>query len=296
MTIIKAEFAQPTDNEGKAVNIAPTVAGEADSRAFTPIKPDFYGAIVRTLKTKTYNSTWGKEERAVSNPDSRDGLWQYLALTPEVEIMSADVNEGVNSLVTRQDVTVGVQWRGQMYRPDKQPESPFFKEAQNLMSALSGFVIENGIARITIDTDWIIDRPIKVRTGIAGYVAGRNINYTPQKLAEIFTRLNGDDAHYGLEDIPSLVEEYNLEQGYIDDNGEQAEFIHTDRQGNDLEEPLAVRLKLKNAIVGWYLPSNIDVKKYGWYVRNGKVFRTEGHADAFERILEAQTNARDDDF
>jgi hypothetical protein len=198
--------------------------------------------------------------------------------------------------VTRQDVTMGVQWRNMMYRPDKLNESPFFKDAQNLLSALSGFVIENGVARVTIDTDWIVDRPIKVRTGIAGYVAGRNINLTPKALTEIFTRLNGGDAHYTSEDIPSLVQEYNLEMGYIDDNGEQSEFIYTDRAGNELDEPLAVRLKLKNAIVGWYLPSPIDIKKNGWYVRDGKVFLTEGHADAFERVVEAQANARSDDY
>ncbi len=286
MAKIQAAFPEPTKQDGTPVNIAPQAEGESNPRAFQPIKPDFYAAIVHSLKFKTYRASWGKDEKQIKSP-VKDGLWDYAALTPSVEILNGETNEGVNSIVTRQDVTLGVQFQGSMCRPDKLPESPFFKDGERLLTALGMFIVSNGRATINGDTDHVIDRPVKVFVSNAGYVTGKNVNFNPQALTLLFTRLNGDDTSYTSEDISNLVDAYNREMGYVDDNGEQVEFIYTDKNGKELAEPLAVRLKLKNAITKWYFPSTIDARVNGWVVRDGKFFMSANHADSYERIVAA---------
>lgn len=290
---IKATFQEPVKQDGTPVNIAPQ-AEETDARAFQPIAPDFYPAIVHGLKFKTYRASWGKGEKQIKSPD-KDGLWEYVALTPSVEILNADTNE-VNSIITRQDITLGVMFKGVMYRPDKQPESPFFKDGERLLTALSMFSVQGGKASIDGDTDWIVDRPVKVFVSNAGYVAGKNINLNPQQLTELFTRLNDGDVHYTADDIPSLINMYNQEMGYVNEDGEQVEFVTHDRDMKELAEPLPVRLKLKNYISKWYFPSNIDARINGWVARDGKFFLSEQHADSFERIVAANALSENDGF
>lgn len=290
MAQINAEFAQPVNQEGQPVNLAPQ-AGESDPRAFQVIAPDFYCGVLHEVKYKTYEAAW----KAIKCPDSLSGKWTYAALTPSVELMNADTN-GVNSMINRQDVTLGVVFKGKMYRPDGNAESPFFKDGSNLLSAVGMFEVVNGVARVVGDTEWIVKRPIKCRVGTAGYVSGVNINLNPKQLTEAFTVLNGDSVEYTGSDLEELTFQYNLDKGYVDENGEQLEFINTSKEGKELDEPIAVRLRLKNAIVGWYLPSSSDIKNNGWITRNGKVFLTDAYADSYERIVEAQSNARGDDF
>lgn len=293
MVKIVSTFAQPQDSTGKAVDLSPVISGEADQRAFQLIAPGYYRAIIHELGSKTYDAKWGE----FKNPDN-NGLWQYHALTPNIELLNGETNEGVNSLITRQDVTMGVFFRNNWYRPDGANESPFFKDCQNLLAALGMFSVENGKVSIDGDTDFVIDRPIKVRIGTAGYVAGTKKNLTPKQLTEKFGELNGDDVNFGFEDLPRLTELYNRDMGYIDADGKQVEFITVDSKGNELDEEnyIPVRLKLKNVVVGWYTPSSIDIKIAGWYVRDNRIFVSEAHADSFDAIVLASAGDNEEAF
>lgn len=290
MAQINAAFQQPTNQNGELVNIAPQ-AGESDPRAFRIVKRDFYPAILHEVKYKTYSANW----KGIKNSTSPDGKWTYAALTPSVELLNADTNE-VNSIINRQDVVLGVVYQGAMFRPDGLPESPFFSTGQNLLSSVSMFEVVNGVARVTGDTDHIVHRPVKCRVGTAGYVSGLNINLDPKELTKQFAELFGENIEFSVDQMEELTHRYNVDKGYVDDNGEQLEFVTTSKAGVELDEPIAIRLRLKNSVVGWYLPSSTDIKNNGWVTRNGKVFMNDAYADSFERIIEAQANARSDDY
>lgn len=289
MVKIDTSFNQPTTPDGTEINVTQRVA-EDDARQFRLIAGGYYGVIIRSAKSKEYEAAWGKGDKAKLNPTNPNGKWQYHALTPIVEILNADTNE-VNSLITRQDVTLGVLYQGRWYRPDGSTDSPFFKDGQNFLSSV-GMFSKTGDGRVSIngDTDHIIMRPSKVTIGHSGYVAGRNINIPHYELSKAFVALNGDTA-YEFEDIDRLTTEWNIENGYADANGDTIEFIDTDKNGKELDTPIDIRLKLKNVITGWFAPTAVDVRRYGWYVRDGLVFLNEETADSYEALVNADASA-----
>lgn len=247
--MVKQALNAPIAQDGKAIDLAPEIA-DGGGRRFSLITPAFYPAVMTSMVESVFNGS--------------NGAVKYLKLQPEVAL----INEN-RTLINRQDLIVGM-WddaKKQLYHNDPSQSvvwggasgALFFLQALGLYKKLA-----NGQFELDYEAKLIVDRPIKVQTGIAGYVKGNNeLTKKVSSAKEFGIQMN--ELTYELSDkkskvwsmtqLDELVQAFNRKYGL---SGEAT-------------------LKTKNVIVGYYAVTKDDIAKHGWFNPEGssQVFTTE---------------------
>jgi len=233
---------KPQDKEGKPVDI--TARSEGSSDAFRLIEPGFYNAYVTGLGFGTYQAAF----KGFPNPDAKDGKWTYGKLTPDLTLLN-----DYHTQIRKQDTVLGVLVNNSPFQPRGNDESPIWKEAQYLLSALGLFTTDGeGVFTLDFDPDLIRDRVIRVGIGLGGYVKSGDHrgNFNPARITEMLKGVNAGLPYEGHQ-IPFLVNLWNLEHGL------------TNEQDEEIEE--GVSLKLKNYVTNYYGVNKAEADKNGWY-------------------------------
>lgn len=227
-------------------------AAGGNNAAFDLVEPGYYDAMLRKMTVSTHRAKFGK----FASPDA-DGKWEYLKLLPDVQLL----NEA-KTLINRQQLTVGVLYEDELIRPDKDPEKlPVWggtQGAQFLLQALGLFRVVEGGYELDLRPDIVVNRPLRVRTEIGGYIKGAS-NYDPAELTKLLLSIRGGAA-VPFAEIRALQAQWNAKEGF------------TDPDGNEYTE--GVSLRLKNIITGWYAHSPAQAEELGYYAdeETGMIF------------------------
>lgn len=263
MTRLTGKIENPTNKDGEAVDI--TARSEAvDNRAFYTVKPDYYNAVVEKLEFNTYQGNY----KGFPNPDSKDGKWTYGKLTPHLRLLNEN-----KTIISRQDVIIGVLKDGVPYRPDgDKSKAAIWPAAQYLLSALGLFRKSGSDFELDFDTDLIFDRIVRVKTDVAGFIKNEK-NFSPEELRGLLTPVNLG-VEYTWEELFGLVKEYNLENGYVDE------------EGKDLND--GIKLKTKNVVVNYFGLTAADAEAQGFYFDTDTqaVFLSEASKIAYDQAAE----------
>lgn len=233
---------KPTNKDGEAVDI--TARSEGNPNAFQIIDPGFYNAVVSSLGFGTYQAAF----KGFPNPDQKDGKWTYGKLTPTLSLLNEN-----HTQISKQDVILGVLVNNSPFQPRGNDESPIWKEAQYLLSALGLFTTDgDGVFSLDFDPDLIHDRVVRVGIGTGGYVKSGELrgNFKPAQLRVLLQSVNGD-MPYEDSQIAALVNMWNLEYGL------------TNEQDEEIEE--GVSLRLKNYVTNFYGVNRSEAEKNGWF-------------------------------
>lgn len=261
---------EPKDKEGNSVDI--TARSEGNPKAFALIEPGFYNAVLTQLGFGTYQANL----KGYPNPAQKDGKWTYGKLTPELTLQNEN-----HTQIRKQDTVLGVLVDGVPTQPRGNGESPIWKEAQYLLSALGLFVTDGeGVFSLDFDPDLIRDRVIRVGIGIGGYVKGgeHKGNYNPKQITALLTEVNAGLPYEGWQ-IPQLVNLWNLENGY------------TNELDEEIEE--GVSLKLKNYVTYYGGLSPKQAEEGGWFfdAETKAVFTTEQARDYYNSAKDMEVPA-----
>lgn len=233
---------KPTDKDGNAVDI--TARSDGNSNAFQVIEPGFYNAVVTGLGFGTYQAAF----KGFPNPDAKDGKWTYGKLTPDLTL----VNDN-HTKITKQDTVLGVLVNNSPFQPRGNDESPIWKEAQYLLSALGLFTTDGeGVFTLDFDPDLIRDRVIRVGIGTGGYIKSgeRRGNFKPDQLRAMLQEVNAG-LPYENHELQGLVKLWNVENGL------------TNEQDEEIEE--GVSLRVKNYVTNYYGINQATAEANDWF-------------------------------
>jgi len=211
------------------------------------IPPGRYPARVNSFECSSFKTKAGHE---------------MFKLIPQVRVLNENMTE-----ISRQDFIVGyIDEDGCIFRPDGDDEKPSvwtgYAGASFMLEAMDMYYQdeETGEWVLDLETDGLLDRVVIVVIATGGYIK-RKGNFDPETITKMLKSVN-DDSDYTFEEIPKLVEQWNIENDYIDEDGEYAE------QG--------VALRLKNVIAGWYGMKEDEAEEAGYPVDDyGRVFFDE---------------------
>lgn len=258
---MKQAFNPIKNAAGEEINLIPEIA-DGGGRRFSLIDPAFYPAVMTSMTESVYNG--------------QDGQTQYLKLEPEFALLNEN-----RTLINRQNLTVGY-WddkKKQLYQNDPSKSVVWGGAigALFLLQALGLYKkLPNGKYELDYDAKLIQDRPIKVQTGVAGYVKGnteltRRVSWAKDFGIEMNTLTNelteGKSKTWSMLQLETLIRAFNDKYGL---SGE----------GDDT-------LKTKNVIVGYYPVNKQDIEKYGWYLdeATNQVFTTKAGYDWYQNAL-----------
>lgn len=255
---LKTKIENPTNAQGEPVDI--TARSEAaDGKAFHTIKPGRYNAVVEKVEFETYVANY----KGFPNPNSKDGKWTYGKLIPHLRLLNEN-----GTIISRENIIIGVLEDGVPYRPDGDKTKPaIWPQAQYFLSALGLFKKSgDNTFELNFDTDHIFDRVVRVKTDVAGFVKGSK-NYSPEELRALLTEVNLG-VEYEWEDLFNLVAEYNQVNGL------------TDAEGKEFEE--GVRLKTKNVVVNYFGLAEKDADEFYFDPDTQAVFVSEASKLAYD--------------
>ena len=236
-----------------------------ETRSFAIVKPGFYTAVVRKMEAVNFRGRFS----SYLNPDADDDLWEYLKVQPVVMLLN-----DLHTFISRQDFIVGVIQDGDLIRPDGDTEKlPIFggyKGAQFLLQSLGLFEKTEDGYTLDFNPETIVDRVLRVRVGIGGYVKGGG-NYDP---ADIITMLEEiSDEEITIDNILKWVKVWNTQQDYLD------------KHGNEINE--GISLKVKNVILGWYTMSPAQAERDNFFVDGDAIYLNEEAQVIAQSIIDA---------
>lgn len=253
----------PKDKDGNQIDV--TARSEGSSNAFKLIDPGFYNAFVSGLGFGTYQAAF----KGFPNPATKDGKWTYGKLTPQLVLDNEE-----HTQINKQDTVLGVLVDNTPFQPRGNDESPVWKEAVYLLSALGLFATDgDGVFKLDFDPDFVKDRVIRVKVGLGGYIKSgeHRGNFKPEQITEMLKTVNGGVPYEGFQ-IPQLLNSWNFENGL------------TNELDEEIEE--GVSLKLKNFVVNYYGINEDEASKNGWYFDpiTKAVFISEEAFNAYENV------------
>lgn len=259
--MVKQAFNPTFDKNGEPVELEAKITDGA-GRRFSVITPNYYPAVMTSMVESVFNG--------------RDGSVKYLKLQPEIAL----INEN-RTLINRQDLVVGY-WNDatkQLYHNDPS-QSVVWGGATGALFLLSAMglykKLPNGKFELEYDAKLIQDRPIRVQTGIAGYVKGNNQLTNLVSSAKLFgiemntityEQSEGREKVWTILQLDTLIQAFNRKYGLSG-------------VGDDT-------LKTKNVIVGYYPVSKKEIADYHWYLdeATNQVFTTKAGYDWYQDAL-----------
>lgn len=272
MARIKVGVGAVTDKDGNTVDPTQRSVGGGGGAAFHLIPPDFYYAVVKGMSWDTYRAAW----KGVASK-AKDKKWTYGKITPMVELLNDN-----KTIINRQDFQVGVidDKTQALIRPDGDTSKPnLWIGAQYLLGAL-GLLTRDAEDpnKFTLDFDpeLVSNRIIKVKIGVGGYIKGER-GFDVKEMAALLTEQNNGDPNYEFDDIPGLVDQYNDDNDYLDDD---------------------IKLKTKNVIVNVYGVDKNAIAEHEWFedTSTGAVFLSEADKTRYEDLLAAGDTYEEPDF
>ncbi|KKN43476.1 hypothetical protein LCGC14_0702670 [marine sediment metagenome] len=235
-----------------------------ETRNYAIVKPGFYTAAVRKMEAVSFRGKFG----SFINEKSDDNLWEYLKILPVVMLLN-----DVHTYISRQDFIVGVIQDGELVRPDGDTEKfPVFgghTGAQFMLQSLDMFEETEDGYSLDFNPEAIVDRVLRVRVGIGGYVKGAN-NYHPADLMTLLGEIS--DEEITIDNILKWVRAWNVQQDYVDEHG------------NEINE--GISLKVKNVIIGWYTMSPEQAKREDFFVDGEAIYLNEEAQVIAQSILD----------
>lgn len=265
MAKLVAKVGSIKDKEGKDIN--PTQRSAGSGNSFQLVKPDYYLAVVDEIKFGEYRAAYkGFPSK------SKDKKWTYWKLTPSIKLLNDN-----RTLINRQDIQIGVVDDGVFVRPDGDKEkSAIWTTAQYFLGAL-GLLgqDESGEFKLDFDPELVTGFVIKVRTAIGGYIKGET-GFDEKQMHELLLAQN-DGQEYEFEDVPALVDQWNEDNGYDDDDK---------------------KLKTKNIIVNFFAVDLAAIEENGFYLdeATGSVFVSEKDYDKYIQLKDLSDQNNTDPF
>lgn len=272
------EAGQLKDKNGNAFN--PAARSTGAGTAYRIIEPNFYYANITGLTESTswraFNSKGENfPNTAVDDKGVRvnaEGKWEYLSLTPNFELFNDN-----GTIINRQNFQLGVlDADGVLTRPDGDNSKPaLWSEGQFLLGAMGLLSTdEEGNFSFSYDPDLILDRVVKIKTGVGGYIKGKT-GFDDKQLKAVLEELN-DGEEYTFDELFDLVKLYNIDHELEGDAG----------------------LKLKNIIVSVYPADERAINENGWFVdpATQAVFTSEVAFDSYNTMVAASEAAEGGDI
>ena len=235
-----------------------------EARNFAIVKPGFYTAVVRKMEAVSFRGKFS----SFINEDADDKLWEYLKIQPVVMLLN-----DVHTFISRQDFIVGVIQDGELVRPDgdaeKLPVFGGYKGAQFLLQTLGLFEETEDGYSLDFNPEAIVDRVLRVRVGIGGYVKGVG-NYDPDVLMKMLEEYS--DEEVTIDNILKWVRAWNVQQDYVNEHG------------NEINE--GISLKVKNVILGWYTLSPAQAERDDFFVDGEAIYLNEEAQVIAQSILD----------
>lgn len=260
MAKITAKVGTVTDKDGNAFDPTVRPATSGGSQHFQLIPSGYSLAVVNGMVLGSYE---GKANGV-------KGKVTYWKVTPDITLMN-----GNKTIINRQEITLGAVKNGALYRPDKDSGKPaIWALAKYCLSTLGllenavnddGEVIEGEFV-LDFDTDAIMNRVVKVRVGIGGYIKGEQ-TFDEKAMTELLLEQN-DGNDYTFEEIPALVAQYNEDHEYPTNEG----------------------LKTKNIITNFFNVDMATIEEHGFYLEpdTGAVFTNEAAYDSYLSLRDSQ--------
>jgi len=263
--------------KSKKIKTKADLSPSSGGASYDLVKPGFYGAIVTKMEPGQYRAKY----KGHANPDSEDGKWTYLKIIPSITLLN-----DAHTRISRQDLTVGaLDSEGYLVRPDgDESKLPTFggnTGAQFLLQALGLFrkTDEEGGFELDFAPKSIVNRILRVRVSTGAFIKGER-NFSPDALQKMLEETAGV-SDYPFSKLDELVAKWNLDNGYIDSDGDEVEE--------------GVLLRTKNVVTGYYALSDADARREDYIVEDGMVFQDE-EAYAFYEALREEDTEEDPDW
>ncbi len=273
---IKAKNIKAQDKDGNAVDLAGSNASFANNHAFTLIPQSWYTAII----TKVEESTFRMSVSGFENPNSEDGKWAHLRLTPKFKLLNDNA-----TIISRQNFIVGAVENNELIAPNPDNDVVWggVRGARDLLQALKMFTEDGeGGFNMTFHAPAVRNMVVRVMTSIGGYRKGE-FDITPQNMLALLNEhsdeaLDFSEARFDREAVEKALAALNEANGYSEDDGYKLKNVIIKIQ------PLWEKRALEDGLFIGYREVGEDKER----VSTGQVFVDE---EAFEAYVNAMYDA-----
>jgi hypothetical protein len=276
---IKAKKVTATNKDGESVNLAGNNSGFGNSHAFTIIPADYVTAIIE----KVDESRFQMMVTGYPNPDTEDGKWTHVRLTPKFKLLNDNA-----SIISKQSFIVGAVVKDEAGNEELVAPNPDndivwggMRGARDFLQSLKLFTEDGeGGFNLTLHAPAIRGLAVRVSTSVGGYKKG-SFDIPPIQMLALLNEHSEEVLDFGkerfdMDAINKALEALNEAEGLTEETGYKLKNVITKIQ------PVWSK---KAAEEGLYVAVR-DVE--GTEVQTGQIFANE---DAFEAYTNAMYDA-----